>query len=63
MSPFTEFTCSPKYRLYDNDAAIDYDVTFDTTLNIYKVRQEYDLRFFCTWSNLGNFLQFFEFHK
>ena len=53
MNQFQNFDCNLKYRLFDNDNAIDYDQKFDSIYNVYKVRQEYDLRLFCTWTNLG----------
>jgi hypothetical protein len=56
MSPYSNFDCKLKYRLHDNDDAFDYDQIYDTTFQVYKVRREFDLRFFCSWSNLGKFL-------
>ena len=47
-----------KWRLYDNDDAFDYDQLYDTTFSIYRVRQEYDLRLFCTWTNKGLLIKY-----
>jgi hypothetical protein len=48
MSPFKQFDCKLKWRMYNDQSAIDYDVKFNSILSLYKVRQEYDLRFFCS---------------
>ena len=48
MSQFKQFDCKLKWRLFDNDLAIDYDVQFDSNSKTCQVRQEYDLRFFCS---------------
>ena len=34
--------------MYNNDLALDYDVPFVSNSLTYQVRQEYDLRFFCS---------------
>ena len=62
MTSYSDFDCKLKYRLYNNDDAFDYDQFYDTNFQLYKVRQEFDLRFFCTWSNIGKliFLVIFE---
>jgi hypothetical protein len=48
MSQFKKFDCKLKWRRYDDDSAFDYDVYFNSTLLMYQVRQEYDLRFLCS---------------
>jgi hypothetical protein len=50
MSQFNKFNCTLKWRMYDNDAVLDNDVEYDSVSSFYKVKQDFDLRFFC-WSN------------
>jgi hypothetical protein len=63
MSPFPQFLCSIKYRLWENDNAFDYDVIQQNSTNnqsIYKAKKEYDLRFFCTWNSSCEYCSFFD---
>ena len=53
MGPFTDFDCSIKYRYYENNIAYEYDAYNDATAHSYIVRQEYDLRLYCTWTSKG----------
>jgi hypothetical protein len=48
MSQFKQFDCKLKWRMYEDQSAIDYDARFNSILSLYEVRQEYDLRFFCS---------------
>jgi hypothetical protein len=48
MSKFKQFDCKLKWRMCEDQSAIDYDVNFNSILSLYEVRQEYDLRFFCS---------------
>jgi hypothetical protein len=59
MSPYSDFDCKLKYRLHDNNDAFDYDQIYDSTFQVYKVRREFNLRFFCSWSNLGELKSLF----
>ena len=61
MSQFNNFNCNLKWRRYDDDSALDYDVYFNSTLLMYQVRQEYDLRFLCSInsSKLSLFIRVF----
>ena len=61
MSQFKKFDCKLKWRRYDDDSALDYDVYFNSTLLMYQVRQEYDLRFLCSInsSKLSLFIRVF----
>ena len=61
MSQFNNFYCNLKWRRYDDDSALDYDVYFNSTLLMYQVRQEYDLRFLCSInsSKLSLFIRVF----
>ncbi len=45
MRPFDQFDCILKWRMYDDDSALDYDVYFNSTLSMYQVREEFDLKF------------------
>ena len=51
MQPFNSFDCKMKWRLYDSNNAQDTDCSFDPLFGYYLVRQEYDLRMYCTWAN------------
>ena len=48
MSQYQQFDCKLKWRMYNNDLAFDYDVPLISSSFFYQVRQEYDLRFFCS---------------
>jgi hypothetical protein len=47
MKAFQKLDCKLKWRQFDDDLADDSDVYFNSSLSMYVVRQEYDLRFFC----------------
>jgi hypothetical protein len=51
ISGFTQFDCDLKWRMYENDNAIDNDVTWNSSTSVYTVLIDYNLRFFCTWDN------------
>ncbi len=48
MGQFKKLDCKLKWRMYDNDDALD--VEYYSVSSFYKVKQDFDLRFFC-WSN------------
>ncbi len=48
MGQFKKFDCKLKWRMYDNDDVLD--VEYYPVSSFYKVKQDFDLRFFC-WSN------------
>ena len=51
LSPFEQFTCSPYWRLFPIDGTLEN--AYKSENNIYVVKKEYDVRFFCTWSSEG----------
>ena len=52
-SPFIGFDCAPYWRLIPIDGTLESPYAINNGL--YIVKQEYDVRFFCTWSQKGIF--------
>ena len=51
LSPFTGFDCAPYWRLIPVDGTSEAPYSINN--GFYIVKQEYDVRFFCTWSQKG----------